>query len=164
MKTKIEVHYKENGQYVVIGIAEHLQRLATDESYAKRFFYVQDNVIFELSEHDYYDLKKFDTHVRHEEEKKTNGKEASLDALFIEGADYLPAEENTEEMVLRAELYADLRAAITQLTKEEQDLLHALFWMKKTERAYAADCGISNTTIESRKHRILAKLKKIMGF
>ena len=164
MKPKIEVHYKENGQYVVIGIAEHLRRLTTDESYAKRFFYVQDNVIFELSEHDYYDLKKFDTHIRHEEEKKINGKVVFFDALFIEGADYLPAEENTEEMVLRAELYADLRAAITQLAKEEQDFIHSIFWVCKSEREYARMKGLPQKTVNNQKKKILAKLKKIMGF
>ena len=46
-----------------------------------------------------------------------------------------------------------------QLTKEERDLIYALFFDEKTESEVAKSLGVSQQAIHKRKNRILKKLK-----
>ncbi|PYG84929.1 sigma-70-like protein [Ruminiclostridium sufflavum DSM 19573] len=48
------------------------------------------------------------------------------------------------------------------LDTEEYELITALFYEGKSEREYAEQCGISRTTLQYRKYRILEKLKNIL--
>ena len=56
-----------------------------------------------------------------------------------------------------------LREALAQLTKEEYELIQALYYENISEREYAAKLGLSQRGLNKRRHRALAKLKKSFG-
>lgn len=53
-----------------------------------------------------------------------------------------------------------LREALAQLTKEEYELIQALYYENISEREYAAKLGLSQRGLNKRRHKALAKLKK----
>lgn len=57
-----------------------------------------------------------------------------------------------------------LRNALLQLNSEEYKLIKALFFEQKTIREYAKTLDKPFTTIQSRKEKILKKLKKILKY
>lgn len=67
-----------------------------------------------------------------------------------------------EERLLHEEELRLLRAALLQLTSDEKALIDALFYQGLTEREYAQQLGISQKGINKRRHKVLAKLRKII--
>lgn len=62
----------------------------------------------------------------------------------------------------RSELYAILYRAISTLSNEEVQLIQELFYLEKTEREVAELLHTAASTINYRKKRVLAKLKKLL--
>ena len=56
----------------------------------------------------------------------------------------------------------ELHKAIKKLTKEEQELINALFFEGYTERSYAKKIGVYRNAVHKQKVRILKKLKKFL--
>jgi len=52
--------------------------------------------------------------------------------------------------------------ALLRLPKKDQELIYALFYEEKTERAYAKQIGVSPSTVHRRKEEIIKKLKKYL--
>ena len=94
-------------------------------------------------------------------------KEDSLDRLKEIGEDFADNNENAFDTVFRADMADKLNDALCLLTESEHKLIEALFFLNSgygmTVREYANKSGIPFTTIQSRKAKILAKLKKLMG-
>ena len=67
-------------------------------------------------------------------------------------------EDAATDRVLRAKL----RHCIALLTDEEQSLVQAIFYEEKTEREYAKILGISQKAVNKRRHKVLAKLYKLI--
>lgn len=67
--------------------------------------------------------------------------------------------ENEIERMIEIE---QLKKALLQLSNEEYELIKALFYEEKTVREYAERKGIPFTTIQSRKNKIIEKLKNIL--
>ena len=87
-------------------------------------------------------------------------REDSLDRLMEENARQFAANSESVEDVVCRKLMADkLHTALMQLTKEERDLIYALFFDEKTESEVAKSLGVSQQAIHKRKNRILKKLK-----
>ena len=57
-----------------------------------------------------------------------------------------------------------LRKALLELDNDEYQLIKELFFNEKTVREYARIRGIPFTTIQSRKDKIIEKLRKILKF
>lgn len=55
-----------------------------------------------------------------------------------------------------------LRKALLELDKDEYQLIKELFFKERTVREYAKAIGIPFTTIQSRKNKIIKKLKRIL--
>ena len=91
-------------------------------------------------------------------------KEDSLDRLTEAGEDYADGCESVEDAVIRAMMSDKLRDALSELPDGERELIDALFFSNDgdgmTVRDYASLNGIPFTTIQSRKAKILSKLKK----
>ena len=66
-------------------------------------------------------------------------------------------EEITNKIMIEAVL-----EAITNLDEEEKWLIQELFFYGKSEVVLAKECGIARTTIQSRKYKILNKIKKLI--
>ena len=87
-------------------------------------------------------------------------REDSLDRLMEENARQFAANaESVEDVVFRKLMADKLHTALMQLTKEERDLIYALFFDEKTESEVAKSQGVSQQAIHKRKNRILKKLK-----
>lgn len=67
--------------------------------------------------------------------------------------------ENEIERMIEIE---QLKKALLQLSNEEYELIKALFYEEETVREYAERKGIPFTTIQSRKNKIIEKLKNIL--
>lgn len=57
-----------------------------------------------------------------------------------------------------------LLRALDALSEDEYRLISAIYITEKSEREYAEESGIPQKTLNDRKRRILAKIKKIMDF
>lgn len=67
-----------------------------------------------------------------------------------------------EETLYKKELYSFLKTALSALTDEEFNLIQELFYLEKTEREVAALLHTAASTINYRKHKVLAKLRKLL--
>ena len=85
------------------------------------------------------------------------------DRLMEEEHRQVSIDEPTPETVMlhEEELWL-LRTALLQLTAEEKALIDALFYQELTEREYALQLGISQKGVNKRRHKVLAKLRKII--
>lgn len=68
-----------------------------------------------------------------------------------------------DEIVEDKLLLAMLLAALDELTTNERILIDALFYQEKSEREVAGEIGLSQKAINKRRHRILEKLRNLMG-
>ena len=73
-----------------------------------------------------------------------------------------PHAPSVEDIVLGKVHREKLRLCLSQLTEMEWSLIHALFYEEKTEREYAETLGISQKAVNKRRHKILAKLRRLM--
>ena len=90
-------------------------------------------------------------------------REDSLNRLMDENTQQFPDDEESVENTVLHRLEMDkLHTALSMLTPEEQDLIHALFFEEKTERQYAEELGVYRNAVHVRKNRVLKKLKKIL--
>jgi len=94
-------------------------------------------------------------------------KEDSLDRLMDAGEDYAEECESVEDAAISAVMAGMLREAMLLLAEDERALIDALFFSNggegMSERDYAELSGIPRTTIEYRKGKVLATLKKLLG-
>jgi RNA polymerase sigma factor (sigma-70 family) len=58
-----------------------------------------------------------------------------------------------------AELFADLRAEVALLTRDEQHIFAAVFWEEKSVEDAGAELGLPSTTAKRRLRGILARLR-----
>lgn len=89
-------------------------------------------------------------------------KEDSLNRLIEAGADFEDDCDSVEDVALTLVMVEKLRECLNLLTASERALIQALFFEDKTERQYAAESGMPQQTINSRKIKILADLKKFL--
>ncbi len=70
--------------------------------------------------------------------------------------------EEAEDVAVRAVMLEKLNEALHTLTDEETAIIHALFYQEISEVELAKKLGIARTTLQSRKYKILEKLKKLL--
>lgn len=73
-----------------------------------------------------------------------------------------PSAPSVEDIVLNKMYRERLRYCLSQLTETEQSLVYALFYEEETEREYADTLGISQNAVNKRRHKVLAKLRRLM--
>ena len=109
----------------------------------------------------------FERHLRTLEEKDTrNGtvRYSDLDTEETLGEEMIPDLDApaVETAAVTQVMRESLRKALAQLTKEEYELIQALYYENISEREYAAKLGLSQRGLNKRRHKALAKLKKIL--
>lgn len=100
-------------------------------------------------------------------ERDTYNGVISYDAMDTEetlGAETIPDSEalSVEDIVFNRMRKAKLRLCLPLLSKEERALIHALFYEAKSEREYAETIGLSQKAVNKRRHKVLAKLRRLM--
>ena len=88
--------------------------------------------------------------------------ERSLDVFLDDGFDIPSDEALVDEIVEDKLLLEMLLAALAELTDDERSLIDALFYQEISEVELAKKLGIARTTLQSRKYKILEKLKKLL--
>jgi RNA polymerase sigma factor (sigma-70 family) len=95
-------------------------------------------------------------------DKRRTGSVLSLDKFIDDGYE-ITAPVDLAEFVADKLLLEQLVAALDELEPDERSLIDALFYNAHTERDYAAEIGISHQAVGKRKHKIIEKLRGIMG-
>lgn len=89
-------------------------------------------------------------------------REDSYERLLDTEKQFVSDAESVEELVMHSIMVERLDHALKKLTKEELAIIYALFYQEISELELAKQLGISRTTLQSRKYKILEKLKKIL--
>ena len=111
-----------------------------------------------------YDLK-VEKFVIDEEKQRAffiKSREDSLERLIGEDVQFCDEDTNVEEIAIMAVMINKLREGLKLLTKEEHELITALFYEGMTEREYAEIKGVYHNAIHKRKIRILKKLENFL--
>ena len=111
-----------------------------------------------------YDLKAERCRVCHKNQTVTfiPSREDSLERLLSEDKQFQSADEPLEDRVVRSVLIAKMLDCVNQLSDDERELIHELYFCGKSEREWSAECGVPQKTLNDRKNRVLGKLKKLM--
>jgi len=94
--------------------------------------------------------------------KLRDGGDLSIDRFSDDGYE-ITDPVDLAEFVADKLLLEQLVAALDELEPDERSLIDALFYNAHTERDYAAEIGISHQAVGKRKHKIIEKLRGIMG-
>lgn len=111
-----------------------------------------------------YDLKQEHTKVDKETGERIiiPSREDSYERLLEAEKQFTEAVENVEDAAIRAVMLEKLNEALHTLTDEETVIIRALFYQEISEVELAKELGIARTTLQSRKYKILGKLKKLL--
>lgn len=111
------------------------------------------------------DLKREKIIVNQEKETVTfiPSREDSFDRLKDENKiQFMDDSESVENKVLKTLMIEKLFKSLELLDSDERKIIDAIYYEGKTEREISAETGIPQKTINNRKRKILAKLKKFM--
>lgn len=89
-------------------------------------------------------------------------REDSYERLLDTEKQFVSDAESVEELVMHSIMVERLDHALKKLTKEELAIIYALFYQEISELELAKQLGIPRTTLQSRKYKILEKLKKLL--
>ena len=108
-----------------------------------------------------YDLKQEHTRVDKEtgEVIVVPSREDSYERLLEAEKQFAEETEKVEDVAVRAVM---LNEALHTLTDAETAIIHALFYQEISEVELAKKLGIARTTLQSRKYKILEKLRKLL--
>lgn len=131
----------------------------------KRFYIPIDGKLYETTEDIYRVYYKMDRRERYLEERSRKH-ELSYDAL-MDGS--YPVEEKmidkpktVDDQVITSILIEKMLLVISELSQGEKQLIQELFFCGKSEVALAKELGIARTTLQSRKYKILSKIKELI--
>ena len=137
--------------------------MAENENYYIRVH----NMVVPVSEeifHAYYREKRREKTL--EEKDERNGKVSfdARDSNRMLGVEMIPDTESpsVEDAAISAVLISQLHHCIGLLPESDRSLLKALYFDNISERDFAKTKGVSQKAINKRRHKILAKLKKLM--
>ena len=134
----------------------------------EKYYIALDGQTFEVSRELYeayykgHRKEKYFTHDLKQEHTKVDKETGQITII--------PSREDSYERLLEAEkqfaeeavMLEKLNEALHTLTDEETAIIHALFYQEISEVELAKRLGIARTTLQSRKYRILEKLKKLL--
>lgn len=161
-----KVYIKENGNYLELSYQDFCRRRQADQSYMDKLFIPVQGCLIEVVREQYADfyrekerwryLKKLDaSHSLLSLEGFTDSEGNVIDFVVDETAD-------VAETVIRAAMVDRLKAALLLLSDSEQALIQAIFFEELSEREVGRRLGITQSVVNKRKAKILAKLRKII--
>ena len=161
-----KVYIKESSNYVELSYRDFCRRRQADQSYMDKLFIPVQGCLLEVVREQYADfykekerwryLKKLDTnHSLLSLERFTDSEGNILDFIVDEAVD-------VAETVVRAVMVDRLKAALPLLSDSEQTLIQAIFFEELSEREVGLRLGVTQSVVNKRKAKILAKLRKII--
>ncbi len=164
--TPRKVYIKENNVYVELSYTDFCRRRQADQSYMDKLFIPVQGCLLEVVREQYTDfyrdkerwryLKKLDTnHSLLSLERFTESEGNVIDFVVDEAVD-------VAETVIHAAMVDRLKSALPLLSGSEQALINAIFFEELSEREVGLRLGVTQSVVNKRKAKILAKLRKIM--
>lgn len=111
-----------------------------------------------------YDLKRARNIVdpKTGEVMAVSGREDSYERMQEMAVQFPEEDDSVEDQILQKLEFERLYKAILTLSKEEQWLIHELYFEDQTEREVAKQMSVYHNAVHKQKKRILEKLKKIL--
>ena len=161
-----KVYIKENNVYVELSYTDFCRRRQADQSYMDKLFIPVQGCLLEVVREQYADFYKEKERWRYLQKLDTNHSLLSLEEFTdSEGnmLDFVIDETvNVAETVVRAVMVDRLKAALPLLSDGEQALINAIFFEELSEREVGLRLGVTQSVVNKRKAKILAKLRKII--
>ena len=161
-----KVYIKESGRYVELSYIDFCRRGQADQSYMDKLFIPIQGCLIEVVREQYADFYKEKERWRYLKKLDTNHKLLSLEGVTdSEGnvIDFVIDETvDVAETVVRAVLVDRLKAALPLLSDSEQTLIREIFFEELSEREVGLRLGVTQSVVNKRKAKILAKLRKII--
>ncbi len=134
----------------------------------ERYHLYVDGKKIEVTEEQYREFYKYKRREKYLEESDQKHKlyhYSDLDTEETLGEEMFsyPHEESVEDQVVDQILRESVLQYVAELPAEDQALVYALFYQKKTERECADEFGTCQKTINNQRNRILEKLRKMMN-
>ena len=161
-----KVYTRENSGYVELSYRDFCRRRESDQRYMDKLFIPVQGCLLEVVREQYADFYRDKERWRYLQKLDTNHKLLSLEGFTdSEGnvIDFVIDEaEDVAETVVHAVMVDRLKVALPLLSDSEQTLIQAIFFEGLSEREVGLRLGITQSVVNKRKAKILAKLKKIM--
>ena len=161
-----KVYVKESGSYVELSYTDFCRRRQSDQSYMDKLFIPVQGCLLEVVREQYTDFYRDKERWRYLQKLDTNHSLLSLEGFTdCEGnvLDFVVDEAvDVAETVVHAVMVDRLKAALPLLSGSEQALINAIFFEGLSEREVGLRLGITQSVVNKRKAKILAKLRKIM--
>lgn len=139
-----------------------------DEQNERRYYIPIDGKLYETNKMVYKTYYKMDRRERYLEERDVKEGVSTFSDLDV--GTYRPEEMisdksiDIEEEIAKKIMIEAVLEAMTNLDKEEKLLIQELFFYEKSEVELARESGVARTTIQSRKYKILSKIKKLIKY
>ena len=161
-----KVYIKENNVYVELSYMDFCCRRESDQSYLDKLFIPVQGCLLEVVREQYADFYKDKERWRYLKKLDTNHSLLSLEGFTdSEGnvLDFIIDETvDVAETVVRAVMVDRLKVALPLLSDGEQALVKAIFFEELSEREVGLRLGITQSVVNKRKAKILAKLRTII--
>ena len=161
-----KVYIKENNVYVELSYTDFCRRRQADQSYMDKLFIPVQGCLLEVVREQYADFYKDKERWRYLKKLDTNHSLLSLEGFTdSEGnvLDFIIDETvDVAEIVVRAVMVDRLKVALPLLSDGEQALIQAIFFEELSEREVGLRLGITQSVVNKRKAKILAKLRTII--
>ncbi len=161
-----KVYIKENSGYVELSYQDFCRRRQADQSYMDKLFIPVQGCLLEVVREQYTDFYRDKERWRYLKKLDANHKLLSLEGFTdSEGnvLDFIVDEAvDVAETVVRAVMVDRLKVALPLLSDSEQTLIQAIFFEELSEREVGLRLGVTQSVVNKRKTKILAKLRKII--
>ncbi len=161
-----KVYIKESGGYVELSYTDFCRRRQIDQTYMDKLFIPVQGCLLEVVREQYTDFYRDKERWRYLQKLDTRNSLLSLEGFTdSEGnvLDFIVDEAaDIAETVIHAVMIDRLKVALPLLLDSEQALIKAIFFEELSEREVGLRLGITQSVVNKRKAKILAKLRKIM--
>ena len=161
-----KVYIKESGGYVELSYKDFCRRRQADQSYMDKLFIPVQGCLLEVVREQYADFYKEKERWRYLQKLDTNHSLLSLEGFTDSEGNVLDfvIDETVDvaETVAHAVMLDRLKAALHLLSGSEQALINAIFFEGLSEREVGLRLGVTQSVVNKRKAKTLAKLRKII--
>ncbi len=161
-----KVYIKESGRYVELSYRDFCCRRQANQSYLDKLFIPIQGCLLEVAREQYTDFYRDKERWRYLQKLDTKNSLLSLDGFMDDegnALDFIAYESaDVEKAVIHAVMLDRLKTALPLLSDSEQALIQAIFFDGLTEREVGFRLGMTQSVINKRKAKILAKLRKII--
>lgn len=136
----------------------------------RKVYYIKvEGTIVEVTEavyHMYYKMERRERHLVEKDQEHGLVSYHALDAEDTLGEEMLPVPDIAcvEDVAIGHILQERLHRCLELLSAQDRELIHALYFEGLSERQLAKRTGVPQRTINDRKRKVIAQLKKMLKF